>query len=382
MKIEERTYTFTPGRSPGHADWPAAEQETWRAMQQAGDRRDWPEFRRLQARLVEMQEARQGIAGPRHSSREALHAATGASGKPPAAAASRAVVDDQAAPVGPRTVEAYALTWSALSRGEVGGRPCWLRVGPDALADWLTEHRDAPVVVNHGWQVGDDDRQASPLFGAPVGRFASLAVDDYGLRTVAQYDATPEGDLALSGLRSGALVGYSCHLSVLEAEDTGEQVDGLPVMVATRAVLHEAGPTDDPADVGAYVLTIGGQPAVRSALAVFEQVTGRSAADVAQDIADEQRAREQAARDQVRTAEGLASALKKARRAASVAYGMWRTYRKAADFDEYREADNAADRIDARLSEVLCHDAALYQQMVTTWQIPAKVSLTDRMRAA
>jgi hypothetical protein len=105
-----------------------------------------------------------------------------------------------------------------------------------------------------------------------------------------------------------------------------------------------------------------------SVLEVLEAMTGISGEEATLIAQQRRRTATERAKDQVREAEGLALAIKRARRKATVLYGEWRRsgMRIGGLFEEHLEATRAAKQLDAELRELLCEDEALISQ-VKAW---------------
>jgi HK97 family phage prohead protease len=271
-----------------------------------------------------------------------------------------------------REVVAYAARFGHLSRSETGdGRPCWVRFRPGCFDRWRAgEPTGIRVLVNHAKRFNDDG--PSLLLGEPVGTFTGFDVDAVGLRTVATYDETPLANETLAAIRRGTLTAYSLRASVIDSRPNGWH-DGLPVFDVVDAELIEAGPTPDPADEGARILSIGGtelpaqpEPAMdlASALAYLTSVTGLTTERALERIDTERRHARWKAEDQARAAESLARVIKHARRKIEI-YGAERRHTGNAEAGQLWHAATRVERDAlAELHELLCHDPALIRQVL------------------
>lgn len=278
-------------------------------------------------------------------------------------------------PTTARTVVAYALTWDTLTPDKThGGDDCWVRVRRGALDRWLATRATVPVHASHAEKVG---------------QFVDFRADDRGLLTTAVYDDTPGGQRALDEIRGGRHRAYSCHLIADSSHLTGERHGGLPVYDIDRATLNEAGPTAEPADPTAEILTLAGAD-VRTAgltlddagdvITMLESITGLRTDDVLNRRADAELNDKWRTQDTVRDVERVALALKKARRQAEVLHAEWRQTRVAATFELYHDAERDAELYDEALRELICHDQRLYDDLRARYGIGPKVTPLARIR--
>jgi phage head maturation protease len=288
-------------------------------------------------------------------------------------------------------VEAYAVRWGHVSRGSTDGRLYRTRAG--CLDEWLAE-RPAKIDVLIGHGLTFDTAEPSALLGESIGEFVDFRVDDVGLLTDARYSDSHLAGETLAAIKRGTIVAYSSHLRVFEVEDSGEMRGGEPVLDIMRAALVEAGPTHDPGDAGAVIVSVGTEqlrtaspagaepPADASlddALAYLSSVSGLSV--TLDDVADRHRRIDQAARQQVRDAEWLASQLGKARRAAEQAYRDSRApWRRSDDLTRAHQLEREADELEADLRELLYNDPAAIADVLARCGVPPKVSPLARIK--
>jgi phage head maturation protease len=277
-----------------------------------------------------------------------------------------------------REVEAYALRWDVAIRGALAdgsAAPAYYRVRADALNDWLASSERPAVIADH------DDQ---------VGTFTEFTVDDIGLRTVAVYDDTDRAADVLDDIESGKVTAYSVHLIALETGDTGETREGLPVVDVLVAELGEAGPTDQPADPGAVIVSLSGQhlrdaapagpePAtVTDALAYLESVSGQRI--TVEDVDRHHSRIRQAAAADVDAIERLASRLAKTRRSAQTHWLNTRApWRHPDDTRRYIELDREAAELEEVLRDAVCNDAELLAQLYTRYNILPAVTPMQRL---
>jgi HK97 family phage prohead protease len=274
---------------------------------------------------------------------------------------------------GGREVIAYASRYGHLTQAETeDGEPCWVRFQPGCFDRWLDSGPSGiRVMVNHAKRLDDDG--PSLVLGEPVGEFTGFAADAVGLRTVAQYDTTPLATETLAAIRNGALTAYSLRATVVDSRPNGRR-DGQLVFDIVDAEVVEAGPTPDPADEDARILSVGGvelraepQPAmdVASALAYMTSVTGLSTECALQRIADERRQKHQQAQDRVAEAKSLARVIRHARRKIDI-YGAERRQTGNAEAGQLWLAATRVERDAlAELHELLCHDRLLIADVLT-----------------
>ncbi len=167
-----------------------------------------------------------------------------------------------------QTIEAYALTFDTdvLQEARDGGR-CYVRYAAHAFDDWLAgddpDHypdESLDVFLNHGWGPRRFDTRGG--VDHPIGQVVQVRLDETGLWTRSVYDGDEHGAAVMELIRAGKLTQYSHRAEVREQEYVGTR-DGLPMYLITRAALIEVGPTDDPADAEARILTLGGEPVER-----------------------------------------------------------------------------------------------------------------------
>jgi HK97 family phage prohead protease len=272
-----------------------------------------------------------------------------------------------------REIVAYAARYGYLTQAETDdGTHCLVRFQPGCFDRWLArEPAGVKVVVNHGKQLNGD--APSLVLGEPVGTFTEFTADAVGLRTVAAYDATPLATETLAAIRDGVLTAYSLHARIADSKPTGQAREGLPIYDVTDAEVTEAGPTPDPADPNARILSAGGvelraepDPALEpaSVLAYMSGVTGLDTGRALERIDQSKRHAERHARDQVRDAESLAQIVKRARRRKLVHRAEW----QATGYNAAQDIARAAARVEAEalndLRELLCNDTRLVNMVL------------------
>jgi phage head maturation protease len=286
-------------------------------------------------------------------------------------------------------VAAYALRWSHISRSDRGQL---LRFRRGCFDDWLAERpKDVPVLLEHGRRL-DNFELRSELLSEPIGRVHWFQDDGEGLIAEAVYEG--ESDLVqevLDAIRAGTITAYSCHVSALEVEESGDVTpDGEPIFDVVRGEVVECGPTHDPDDAGALIITIDGgitpggeylrseSSGCRSLGEVLDRIAAGGLVVTVEDPGDRRRA----ARQRVDDAERVAIALAKARRAADIAYADSRSpWQRADDVSRALQLDRKGDELDEALSELLCHDPELVAEMCAHFRVPPKVELLDRLKA-
>lgn len=338
------------------------------------------------------------------------------------ASARRAQLDNARA----RVVEAYAVRWNTPTEGRTGdGMPCWQIFRRDAFDEWLATAMvvGTPVLVNHGQRLDSSERSA--VLAEPVGELLLAVADDYGLRTWSLFHETPLGDQVLAAIRRGALRAFSVHAPIGDSRHTGEFIGGEPVYELRKAGLRELGPTHEPADAGALILSIGGEPVEHRAaydvedlqdlpledfLDAFARVLGMPslaehaagesvrAAEVFADLADvnatraeqllfedrmeREHTRPEAADEWKRRLERIIGVLKEERGRALSDYGWWRSrsFRDSRDASAYRESRAHADRVEADLLAHLDGDRTALRIVLGEYDVPHLPSDLDRIR--
>ena len=274
-------------------------------------------------------------------------------------------------------VSGYLLRWDVPVAGTVVDADGNDRIERNAYArgsfdQWLASTAPSVVVV-----------QANHT-GAILGRWETLTADAAGLYGTAMVFATPDGYRALADIRSGDLWGLSPRATFIDADVTVEHDADGPYRLIHRSTLREAGPVDDPADAGALIDAVDGDPlGTRSGdleratlgelLEELEAVTGVTREDMRWDARIARSRKEADTDEQVRRVERCVSLLKAARRNADYLYGTYRC--GLASWDEFKQADAEADRHDAWLRRHTFADT--YRQLVAG--MPAKPTLTQRM---
>jgi len=163
-----------------------------------------------------------------------------------------------------RTVEAYALTWGTdVPARTVDGRPCWVRYnerafdrqcGFDGDPDWVDE--DPPLVMlNHGEGMRYGSRRGG--IGYPLGQVVNAEADDFGLWVRCLFDPSDEARTVVDLMGQGRLSAFSSYVIPEASEEVGTR-DGLPIFEVTEGWLIECGPTHEPSDTRAVILTVGG----------------------------------------------------------------------------------------------------------------------------
>ena len=272
-------------------------------------------------------------------------------------------------PARSREVVAYAARYGYLTGAETDDGQ--LRFQPGCFDRWLaTRPNGIKVVVNHGKQLNGD--RPSLVLGEPAGTFTHLDTDTVGMRTVATYDDTPLAAETLAAIRSGALTAYSLHARIVDSRPNGRR-DRLPVFDMTDAEMTEAGPTPEPADDGALILSAGGtelraepQPALdlASALAYMTSVTGLTTERALQRIREGRRYVSWQAEQQVAAAESLARVIKRANRRRLVHSAEWRQTGNTEVQDIARAAARVERNAREELAELLCNDIRLVNQVL------------------
>jgi phage head maturation protease len=275
-----------------------------------------------------------------------------------------------------REVVAYAARFGHLSLSETGdGRPCLVRFTPGCFARWLaSDPTGVEVVVNHAERL--DGAGPSAVLDEAIGTFSRFETDAVGLRTVAVYDSTPLATETLDAIRRGTLTAYSLRASVIDSRSNGRAKNGWPIFDILDAELTEAGPTPDPADQNARILSVGGlelrtQPdpaieptSVASILAYMSSITGLDNNRILEQIDNKRRHAKWRAQDQVAAAESLARVIKRARRKIDI-FGSERRHTGNAEAGQLWHAATRVEREAlAELHELLCHDAALIRQVL------------------
>jgi phage head maturation protease len=289
------------------------------------------------------------------------------------------------------TVLAYAVRWNAVSRG-VDGR--WYRTVPGCLDEWLADRpAKVDVLVEHAGRFDDADAP-SEVHAEPVGEFTDFRADEIGLLTTARYAGADLAAETVDAIRSGALDSYSVHLRVVEAVDSGEVRGGEPVIDIVRAALVEAGPTHDPADPGALIVSLDGEQ-LRAAISVgadpppddasleegLRYLQGVSGVRVTlDDIADRDRRIDRAAAEQLDLAGHLARQLRRTRHAADQAYRDARApWRRRGDVARGQQLDREAAQILADLTELCYGDSEIIRGLLVQAHVPPAMSPLERM---
>jgi phage head maturation protease len=148
-----------------------------------------------------------------------------------------------------RQIRGYLLTWGArpTAVGEDGEDAVMLDIQPAAISRWLGS------INPQGMGLVADHQTAS------VGAWRSFVTDALGLLSIAEADYVPGGDALLDACDSGAAQGLSFKAHITRSHATGQQVHGLPLVVADEIELQEAGPTPSPSDAGAEILLVRGR---------------------------------------------------------------------------------------------------------------------------
>lgn len=258
-------------------------------------------------------------------------------------------------------VEAYAVRWDAPSLGRLtDGSPCWQVFRRGAFRNQIEadEMVGVPIVVNHGFLPDTDYR--SDLLAEPIGDLVYVEDDEIGLRTISLYRGdSPLADAAIKAMQSGDLTAYSLHADIRIAEPTGEEIEGIPVYELMVARLRECGPTQQPADEDAVIVSAGG--------VLLEDVRD----DFEHWDAELRDARE--SREQVDRVHRCVRVLREARTRADRVWGYYRD--RIASLDEFAEAEAECDRHEAWLRDAVTPEA--YRGLIA--DLPPRISLQRRM---
>jgi phage head maturation protease len=167
-----------------------------------------------------------------------------------------------------KQLSGYLLTWGEqpTAIGENGDEAVFLDVQPRSITSWLS--RVNPTLVG---LIADHETDS-------CGCWHSFAIDDKGLFGVAQADDSPAATLLLDCCDDGRAAGLSFAARIVRSRPTGRTVRGLPVIVADEISLSEAGPSPDPSDPNAEIVSVRGRaPAYTRAQGDQRPVRGQSA---------------------------------------------------------------------------------------------------------
>lgn len=262
-------------------------------------------------------------------------------------------------------LSAYLLRWGVTSEDE-GNR--LVRFTADSFRSWLDDDSaELPIHADHE--------------GPSVGRWERFEADEVGLLAHGHLDASPLGQKLARDIRDGRFTACSMHALIL---DTGSEArDGDPIDVLD-ATLVEGGPTAEPADPGAVIVSLDGHH-LRDALpldglAFIESVTGRRI--TAEDVEGRHRERQQLMAEAAHDIERLALTLKRVRIAADTAWRSSRSpWRHPSDIRKMREFDAQAAELDALLRDACCNDRQLLADLRTRYRIPPAVTPMMRLQA-
>lgn len=272
----------------------------------------------------------------------------------------------------PTEVTAYALRWGVRIPGvDDRGEPCWTvvpRAGGVEERTLDSTGEPVPVVVNHARALDTDKRE--PALATPVGHFVEFHSDSVGLWTRAIYEDSPLTQQTLALIRSGDITSYSVSGKPGWTEQRGRE-QGHPVYEVHRMVVREAGPTPNPADPGARILTVDDLPAISpernlaAILAEVEQVTGISRRAALLDVSIANHAAQRRTSDRVREIKSVAFAYHRAKdRAAILQAELAEPGRPAGTGDLWFEAQRAAKGYRAELTAMLCNDQTLLNEVL------------------
>jgi hypothetical protein len=142
----------------------------------------------------------------------------------------------------------YGPTLSQHGRGGPGSNlePVMANYTPGTFYRWLStcDPWDIPVKFDHS--------------GSRIGHVLSLFSSDDAIIGSVAMDRVPTGDLALE-LADQQPLGFSLGTQLVEYNDTGRRLEGLPVIDVVEARITEISLTPDPSDDQCWTWTRGGE---------------------------------------------------------------------------------------------------------------------------
>jgi phage head maturation protease len=302
----------------------------------------------------------------------------------------------------PQIVEAYAIRWGIeVPARTTAGDPCFVRYAPYSFDQDLFDNPDEPrqvdVLVGHGWPEPHETRAVRH----PVGRLCYVRADDIGLRTWSIVDGTRDGVAALAAMEDGTYDAFSAHVEVLDSLIVDERDDGTLIYEVTAGRLVEIGPTSDPADPGAKILSVGNRDVdeVRAYADEMAEAEEREAFEAeervehANRVAREMRAAEEARlaeeqdfaermAEQVAFVDALGRAIAESRSIATESYFEWTRHHRGADFTTALEADRDEREFLDELREACNYDRDLERRVLASAGAPAYRSPFRSVRTA
>ncbi|MCP2327601.1 HK97 family phage prohead protease [Hamadaea flava] len=289
-----------------------------------------------------------------------------------------------------RKIEAYVAVWGEVRSGEPDGGALWTIKDADTFRDWLKRgpHR-VPILVNHGRDYADD--RASSVLSKPCGWWHQFTVDETGLRATGYLDDTPLGVQVAERIRSGELSSCSYRGGIRDCAPAGVR-DG-EERVRLRAVdVSEAGPTSNPADPRAVILTLGGRPVrgrAATVRAAFTEPELRAVLRALGTTLDKERRHVQADRDRRRfsaedgaaRAERIALVLRRKRHDANLQFQYARgALAQSGDFRRALDLQREADAVERDLMEQLYYDREAFAMLAERLGIPPKANIIGEAR--
>jgi hypothetical protein len=157
-------------------------------------------------------------------------------------------------------VTGYALTWAPAPTFTRNGTPIFQTFTRESLTEqleWLWTIRNyssVEALFNHGQDV---DGNPTPVFADPIGTVTSLVPDDTGLLARIAFGRSVLAETTLRMIGSREVAAMSTRLKVYDA-DPEASARPYDVLNVHRARMTELGPSTNPHDAGARILTVEG----------------------------------------------------------------------------------------------------------------------------
>lgn len=153
-----------------------------------------------------------------------------------------------------RTVVAYAAMFNTPAEIKDQDGHYIETITPDAFTKTITERAgQIQVFYNHGKTIYGTP---SERFSMPLGTPEEILADGRGVRTVTRYNRNLLADEVLESIRNGDITGQSFSGKFVRSNRTRSRDGGLDTIVRSEVMLHEYGPTPNPAYKEAGILGV------------------------------------------------------------------------------------------------------------------------------